>query len=538
MKLILNPPPDMAVCRVCTVRGRQLVSFARFDAERKAYRLADAIYAVCGVRVASGDGLPQHCCVRCLRDIETGYKVQQRCRESNAKLLAMFGLKVTLAGLTEGSLQEEKEVQIEEVRWEDPAEIARIHEEIREVQSFYDATVDSRGHTVDDDGTDKREMPLVDVGEIKKEPEGDFEELIFKEEIEEARLQEPLEAASIKQEDEEVSATEDVEEPRPEPIDDVIEVVESHDKAEESKDDDDEEEFYEVVEIVESTDEEGDVATGSTGGFKCCSCKQTYLSIGELEGHVKINGKVYSSQELDKKVQCKVYTATVLATLKKNGNIKYNNFEYRPRENIKRRRSDDDVKEKSRICCGCSKYCESPEELIVHSQETHHPQRLDPDEQRPCVCDICCRNFATRNELFEHKKQFRKDGKKYPCTECGDGFFTFKSLKMHRKYHRPDVTNCHMCPFVSNCPLKLRSHIQRHCTLNDTFKCLVCAKCFSASSILARHSAKHPIKTKFKCPHCPRMFNYDKCLKRHIERHVREGSVVEQTVADDEETSE
>ncbi|XP_039445710.1 zinc finger protein 226-like [Culex pipiens pallens] len=487
MKLIRKPPPDMAVCRVCTGRGRQLVPFARFDAERKAYRLADAIYAVCGVRVASGDGLPQHCCVRCLRDIETGYKVQQRCRESNTKLLAIHRLKVTLAALKGGGLPES-----EEARWEDPAEVKSMD-------------------------------PLVDVGEIKTETEGDFEELHFKEEIEEARLQEPLEEVSIKQE----------------PTDDVEEVAECHDKEEESKEDNEEEEFYEVMEIVESTDdEEGDVATGPIGGFKCCSCKQSFLSIRELEEHVRIVDNVYSPQEVDIKVQCKVYTASVLAALKMNGHIKYNNYEYRPRENINRRRSDDDVKEKSRICCGCSKYCESPVELIAHSQEMHYPQRLDPDEQRPLACDICYQNFATRNDLFEHKKQFRKEGKKYPCTECGDGFFTFKSLQMHRKYHRPDVTNCHMCPFVSNCPLKLRSHIQRHCTLNDTFKCLVCAKCFSTSSILAKHSAKHPIKTKFKCPHCPRMFNYDKCLKRHIERHVREGSVVEQTVADEEEMSE
>ncbi|KAL1378279.1 hypothetical protein pipiens_015689 [Culex pipiens pipiens] len=415
-KLLCKPPPDMAVCRVCTGRGRQLVPFARFDAERTAYRLADAIYTVCGVRVASGDGLPQHCCVRCLRDIETGYKVQQRCRESNAKLLAVYRLKETLAALKGGGLPDSGEA-----RWEDS----------------------------------EHEMPLADAGEIKTETEGDFEELHFKEEIEEARLQDPLEEVFIKQE----------------PTEDVEEVAECHDKEEEPKDDD--EEFYEVMEIVESTDsEEDDVAIGPIGGFKCCSCKHSFLSIRELEEHVRIVGNVYSPQEVDRKVQCKVYTAS----------IRTNNGRF--------------------------------------------------------VCDICYQNFATRNDLFEHKKQFRKEGKKYPCTECGDGFFTFKSLQMHRKYHRPDVTNCHMCPFVSNCPLKLRSHVQRHCTLNDTFKCLVCAKCFSESSILAKHSATHPIKTKFKCPHCPRMFNYDKCLKRHIERHVQEGSVVEQKVADEEETSE
>ncbi|XP_039445712.1 meiosis-specific nuclear structural protein 1-like [Culex pipiens pallens] len=81
---------ELAVCRVCMSQGKQMVPFARYDADRKAYRLADAISAVGAVQVENGDGLPQYCCVRCLREIESAFKIRRVCQESDWRLREMY----------------------------------------------------------------------------------------------------------------------------------------------------------------------------------------------------------------------------------------------------------------------------------------------------------------------------------------------------------------------------------------------------------------------------------------------------------------
>ncbi|KAL9695962.1 hypothetical protein quinque_015247 [Culex quinquefasciatus] len=164
-----KPASELVVCRVCMSHGKQLVPFARYDADRKAYRLADAISAVGAVQVENGDGLPQYCCVRCLREIESAFKVQRMCQESDWKLREMYP-------------------QREPAKRKVPAEV----------------------------------RPVVEVMK---------EELVFKEEYEESRLQETVAGVvAIKQEVEELPQSLDGAEHAvsiKEEIDEVMEVAES-----------------------------------------------------------------------------------------------------------------------------------------------------------------------------------------------------------------------------------------------------------------------------------------------------------------------
>uniref|UniRef100_A0A8D8A7Y6 Zinc finger and SCAN domain-containing protein 32 n=1 Tax=Culex pipiens TaxID=7175 RepID=A0A8D8A7Y6_CULPI len=363
MSRLAKPASELVVCRVCLSHGKQLVPFARYDADRKAYRLADAISAVGAVQVENGDGLPQYCCVRCLREIESAFKIRRVCQESDWRLREMY-----------------------------------------------------------------QQLEPEPVVEVMKEEE----ELVFKEEYEESRLQEiETGVVAIKQE-----------------VEELPQALDGADFAVSIK-----EEIDEVLEVAESDE-----------------------AVEE---------------------QCQ---------------------------------SDGDVTREAKICCGCSQYCLSKEELIKHSLKFHYPQHSKLDKLRPFACDICYRNLPNKNDLNAHKRHFRDERKKYECGKCGKGFYTTKSLNLHRGTHGSSPLNCYMCPFIATTTTQLRAHVQKHSSSNGTFKCFVCETFYSTPTNLKKHTATHPYKLPQKCPYCPRVFNLKKCLTNHINKHRQHGELGNQGI--------
>uniref|UniRef100_A0A1Q3EYQ9 Putative myoneurin n=1 Tax=Culex tarsalis TaxID=7177 RepID=A0A1Q3EYQ9_CULTA len=378
----MNPPVQPAMCRVCTCTDRQLIPFAQFDTDRKDYRLAEAIAAVGCVRVENNDGLPQHCCVRCLRAIESAYKIQRQCQETDRLLREMFLV--------------------------------------------------------------KQDVPLEAVVEVKKEKEEEFEieQLIFKEEVEEAQLQETVEVSSIKQEIEETETEtvndaardsdecvkneatikEEIEESQLQLNNDEMEIDEYAQLEEQESDGDDDEELVDKA-IVKSR--------------ICCGCRQYFNSSEELVAHShEVHYRKRSKPTAKLPFQCN-------------------------------------------ICYQC---------LPTNSEVGDHMKRFCEDRMT-YPCKQCNIGFYDYKSLKIHQGLHGAERKCYMCPYV---YNSSTDLRIHMQRHCPfdGMYKCLVCGAVYNSPEILKEHSLSHPTVQP-FRCPHCPRVFKTRYYLTKHMDKH-----------------------------------------------
>ena len=129
------------------------------------------------------------------------------------------------------------------------------------------------------------------------------------------------------------------------------------------------------------------------------------------------------------------------------------------------------------------------------------------------LCDICKREFKSKDHLREHLK-VHENGT-YKCDFCPEIFKVKSYLKRHtRDWHLKERNKCDIC---GKEVLNLWFHNRRHKKdLKVLHSCDLCKKKFTEKSNLSRHRKTHESTNILTCPHCLR--NYSD-LKKHLRTH-------------------
>ena len=79
-------------------------------------------------------------------------------------------------------------------------------------------------------------------------------------------------------------------------------------------------------------------------------------------------------------------------------------------------------------CTHCGKFIGKGSSMNQHIRSAHTP------DQKKYKCDICCKGFATKQHLQEHKNVHTGE-KPHKCKFCSALFASFGNLRMHERGH-------------------------------------------------------------------------------------------------------
>lgn len=477
-----RPPADERVrCRVCTKWGVKLVPFVGGEpCPQLPCGLPDAIALVGGIYVGVDDGLPQYCCVFCIRQVEAAYRLRQTCKESDGKLREMF------------QMVEEVYVKVEE-----PQEMVEVKEEAVEQEEDYggcnveelveDMLMEAVGIKV--------EEPVMVVEQDALE---DSEDTLSADEVNEVDFDEIADKVA-ENSFEKILATGIrccLCKKNFETMDKLVTHRDSKHVAKELPDD--------------------ELAVWG----RCDLCNKT-IKNPEIN---LVKHKEKAKLDFRCKTCGKMYPRRILA-------IRHFAIMHKLNE----------VGQK--ICCACAESFKTTKELKEHSNKVHLPKRPPPDEARPFVCDICYHCYKTERLLYRHKLRVTESGQRFHCGECKRSFkylhrlrehelthqlnqcyMCFKvdpcpeSLQKHTETHNlPDgMFKCLECgkPYLS--PRTLRSHsIIKHGA--EVQRCQHCSATFATDAMLTVHmNTYHLNANNFKCKKCPSTFINMSNLLKHM----------------------
>ncbi len=112
------------------------------------------------------------------------------------------------------------------------------------------------------------------------------------------------------------------------------------------------------------------------------------------------------------------------------------------------------------------------------------------ESYRSLMCSLCNKMFNSQSGLQRHINTSHKDAKDKPfkCQECGKGFLSERTLKMH--------TNMHLGVYP--------------------YHCQFCNKGFPNQDNLKGHLASHTNVKEFRCEQCGQEFTYRTSLNQHV----------------------
>ncbi|XP_065217233.1 zinc finger and BTB domain-containing protein 41-like [Planococcus citri] len=177
-------------------------------------------------------------------------------------------------------------------------------------------------------------------------------------------------------------------------------------------------------------------------------------------------------------------------------------------------------------------------------------------------CDICLRNYSSKNSLKKHIRAIHDGQKPYKCPECDKSFSAKCNLKTHVIIHSSEkpfqCSSCDECfrdPsskrrhelshgearfFCAVCDQRFfrkdqvlrhirKEHLSIHRNSNKKFKCTICAKLLASKQILNRHYCRvHKFEasrliisrsTDFHCAHCEKRYVKKNHLAKHLQKH-------------------
>lgn len=118
---------------------------------------------------------------------------------------------------------------------------------------------------------------------------------------------------------------------------------------------------------------------------------------------------------------------------------------------------------------------------------------LGHENQNPFSCKICDSSYTRKTSLWRHMKTAHSEARNFPCSECKYRGKTQDDLTTHQKSH------------------------------SKAYKCDVCGKKYSRSSMLREHRVLHDNPNAYQCKICKTRYTEKKAMKNHIKRvHVWE----------------
>ena len=143
------------------------------------------------------------------------------------------------------------------------------------------------------------------------------------------------------------------------------------------------------------------------------------------------------------------------------------------------------VKKKKPVQCPqCEKTFHSSNYLKIHIKRIH-------DLVRDHMCDVCCKTFATPQDLNNH--QIVHTGEKnFPCHICGKSYQTKDYLIIHTRIHTGEKPYfCEQCGKSFADPSSFKAHTKQHLDANKTFPCDICGKVLKREKTLKLHMTIH-----------------------------------------------
>ena len=161
---------------------------------------------------------------------------------------------------------------------------------------------------------------------------------------------------------------------------------------------------------------------------------------------------------------------------------------------------------------------------MIHTQIiTEHKTLQRPEEQRIAkhACGVCCKKFATRNELYEHRQTVHANMKPYQCEICLTCFNSKDSMKVHlwtlhgvgggQSANSVDRDTAHAQRIVpSRMPVRPEHP-------DAKYPCEVCGRKFTKRNNLNQHvQVVHSDVKPFQCDICLRGFTQKSGVKLHL----------------------
>lgn len=159
---------------------------------------------------------------------------------------------------------------------------------------------------------------------------------------------------------------------------------------------------------------------------------------------------------------------------------------------------------------------------------------IEYDDLNPHKCQFCCITFTNRLGLQHHQKTCKTPiTAEQTCNICEQEFQTCSQLKIHQKKAHTSKVKCDMCDLVVVNDASLKRHVRAVHFKEKTFKCRICSKAFSTSSIRKSHEKTHQKNvdmekylcyyengiSTYSCPKCNENFQHSSHLKSHMEKN-------------------
>lgn len=151
-----------------------------------------------------------------------------------------------------------------------------------------------------------------------------------------------------------------------------------------------------------------------------------------------------------------------------------------------------------------------------------HPKYIiDRYTRKEFKCDQCGKTFTLLEYLNYHlfnKHRLLADNftPSHQCQVCQKAFSMPSHLKLHMYAHSEEKSfKCPYCPSTFRFPANLKLHVVLH---NPKTQCPYCNKTFRTAKALNNHILNHTSNLPYRCMHCAKAFSASGPLKRHLRR--------------------
>ncbi|XP_047522818.1 zinc finger protein ZFP2-like [Pieris napi] len=178
-------------------------------------------------------------------------------------------------------------------------------------------------------------------------------------------------------------------------------------------------------------------------------------------------------------------------------------------QEMERNRETEKYKGAPYKCELCVKYFNFEDVLSTHL-EKHSPKN------GAFKCYICTQYCPSTVSLRGHMKSHTT---KYKCKICGIVRLSRQHILEHYMLdHTEDIPayKCNECDFTTNKRTVIQRHARTHADNGDSHTCHECGRGFKSKETLRVHTTRHDVKKRFSCDTCKRTFIFKSLLEKHI----------------------